>query len=126
MSLPHQYKADTEAIFGKHLSHDDSINDRSAGAELPVLQDQTERLFEEAGEQFFQAGGMFRGIPKQLTPQQRRDCLPGAARHGCHARPTCLRTVMNMMALLLGSMHNRIVPSTVSLLIVIETGVPIC
>eukprot|EP00892_Ulva_mutabilis_P007881 jgi/Ulvmu1/5465/UM023_0001.1 len=76
MSRPHQYKKETELRVGVHLSHDDSINDRSAGSELQALQRTTERLFSASGQEFFSAGGMFRGIPKQLTPEERDACLP--------------------------------------------------
>ena len=83
MAMPHRYKADTERLLGIHLPHDDSIIDRAPGAELPALQATTERIFAKAGHQFFQPGGMFRGEPVRLSPQQRLDCFPSAA-------PLCL------------------------------------
>ena len=79
MSTPLDYKADTVALLGEHFTHDDSINDRSAGSELQSLQKTTETLFAEAGDEFFEPGGMFRGIPKRLTPAERDGCFPGAS-----------------------------------------------
>jgi hypothetical protein len=45
MTLPHAYRADTRDFLGKIVDHDDSINDRSADAELAQLQKKTEELF---------------------------------------------------------------------------------
>jgi hypothetical protein len=45
MTLPHAYRADTQDFLGKIVDHDDSINDRSADAELAQLQKKTEELF---------------------------------------------------------------------------------
>eukprot|EP00892_Ulva_mutabilis_P001219 jgi/Ulvmu1/11098/UM070_0013.1 len=80
MAMPLQYKADTEARVGLHLPHDDSINDRTPGAELRALQAATERLLDEAGAQFFQPGGMFRGTPAPLM--QPSCCDPEAPKAG--------------------------------------------
>eukprot|EP00892_Ulva_mutabilis_P007882 jgi/Ulvmu1/5466/UM023_0002.1 len=88
MSRPHKYKADTEALLGEHFAHDDSINDRSAGSELQALQRTSECLFEFFGDQFFQPGGMFRGIPRRLTPEQREACCPVVP-------PTTVRLVLS-------------------------------
>jgi hypothetical protein len=45
MTLPHAYRTDTRDFLGKVVDHDDSINDRSADAELAQLQKTTEELF---------------------------------------------------------------------------------
>jgi hypothetical protein len=45
MTLPSAYRTDTQEFLGRILSHDDSINDRSADAELAQLQKTTEELF---------------------------------------------------------------------------------
>jgi hypothetical protein len=45
MTLPHAYRTDTRDFLGKIVDHDDSINDRSANAELAQLQKKTEELF---------------------------------------------------------------------------------
>jgi hypothetical protein len=45
MTLPHAYRADTRDFLRKIVDHDDSINDRSADAELAQLQKKTEELF---------------------------------------------------------------------------------
>jgi hypothetical protein len=73
MSLPLVYKQDTEARFGKMLSHDDSIDDRTPGAQVSQLYSRTSDIFHLHGQQLFQPGGMFRGVPTRpyLSP-----CLP--------------------------------------------------
>jgi hypothetical protein len=45
MTLPHAYRSDTRDFLGKVVDHDDSINNRSADAELAQLQKKTEELF---------------------------------------------------------------------------------
>lgn len=77
MTLPHEYRSDTESLLGAVLPHDDSINDRSPDVELAVLQKDTEALFARWGEQFFQCGGMYRGMPEKLSPAEREELMPG-------------------------------------------------
>jgi hypothetical protein len=77
MTLPHEYRSDTESLLGAVLPHDDPINDHTSDAELGALRKATEALFARWGEQLFVCGGMFRGIPERLDPGVREAIMPG-------------------------------------------------
>ena len=79
-SQPAQYKTDTEALLGWHLSHDDSVDDRSTDARLASLEQSAHAIFASFGRSFAVPGGMYRGTPPMLSATQRSDALAGA--HG--------------------------------------------
>ena len=60
---PLAYKLDTEALLGKMLDHDDSVNGRAPGEKLDVSSQETRRLWQEKKKSFSVSGGMFRGEP---------------------------------------------------------------
>ena len=73
---PLSYFYDTTKVLGRMLSHDDSINDRTAGSKLDTSFRNTCELWrKQYGEVYFFPGGMFRGIPLEfgnrvgLSPQ---------------------------------------------------------
>ena len=80
MTLPHEYRSDTESLLGAVLPHDDALLERSAADELARLQRDTEALFARWGEQLFQCGGMYRGTPARLGLREREALLPGVTR----------------------------------------------
>ena len=61
---PVEYSFDCEVMFEKIFPHDDTVNDRSHGSKLVTSYSETQRLWSKAfGEDFFFAGGMYRGPP---------------------------------------------------------------
>ena len=78
MTLPHEYRSDTESVLGAVLPHDDSLQGLNPDVELARLQKDTEALFARWGEQLFQCGSMYRGMPERLGVAEREANLPGA------------------------------------------------
>mmetsp|Transcript_22878 Transcript_22878/g.35813 ORF Transcript_22878/g.35813 Transcript_22878/m.35813 type:complete len:342 (+) Transcript_22878:829-1854(+) len=66
---PREYAKDTIALVGAVIKHDDTINDRSAGATLEVNFHKTIDLYTELfGEPYVLAGTAYRGDPKEDAP----------------------------------------------------------
>ena len=61
------YYEDCKAIMGSTMNHDDSFNDRTADGPLDRAFNDTKALWKETynGEEYFAAGGMYRGEPPQ-------------------------------------------------------------
>ena len=58
------YNTDCKLLMGSTLHHDDSLNDRTAGAILDRSYQSTKKLwFKEFGEDYVVEGGMYRGEP---------------------------------------------------------------
>ena len=67
--LQPSYVADTTALFGQLLDHDDSVNDRTPGAKLATSADATRQMWHEAFEHGWAIdGGMYRGQPPPPMP----------------------------------------------------------
>ena len=93
------YAADTTAILGHVLNHDDSVNDRSPGSKLNESHAKTRYLWSLAfpNEAHHQAGAMFRGTP----PTGKLKRIPLSHIHSMASKSTqmelCDVTVENMV-----------------------------
>ena len=86
LAFPQNYLELCHCLVGRHVGHDDSVNDRAEGSKLRVCTAATERLWNQAFScPWRKQGGMYRGEPPSWYWGNRRRAagsMPAHERHG--------------------------------------------